>query len=175
VIARQFERYQTEAPTPASPTMRETVRYIFDEIQRRAWHSTDGLTDSDLNRDPGNGAMTIGMILHHQIRLVRFFLYNLDPEALEETPIPPEVGVEGDWHLAPILAYREELAERFRGVFAATADEALMEKRPDLRSPAGWEEWPVLMRILRPLTDLATHVGQVNYARRQLGKPVGRA
>jgi hypothetical protein len=169
-----YERYQKEAPAPAAATMRETIRYVFDEIQRRAWHSTEGLVDADLNHDPGHGAMTIGAILHHQLRLVRFYIYNLDPLALEDIPIPPEVGSEGDWHAAGFVAYREEVAERFRQVFAAATDGALMAKRPDLRGPEGWEEWPVAMRILRPLTDLATHVGQVNYARRRLGKPVGR-
>ncbi len=168
------ERYQREAPVPTAPTMRETIRYVFDEIQRRAWHSTDGLVDADLNHDPGNGAMTIGAILHHQLLLVRFYIYNLDPGVLEEMPIPPEVGSEGDWHIAGFIPYREKLAERFRRALAASTDEAWMAKRPDLRAPEGWEDWPVLMRVLRPLTDLATHVGQVNYARRQLGKPVGR-
>jgi hypothetical protein len=168
------ERYRDEAPAPGAATMRETIRYIFDEIQRRAWHSTDGLTDADLNHDPGFGAMSIGAILHHQLRLVRFYIYNLDPKALEDIPIPPEVGSEGNWHVAGFVGYREVVAERFRRTFAAATEDGLMAKRPDLRGPAGWEDWPVLMRILRPLTDLATHVGQINYARRRLGKPVAR-
>jgi len=39
--------------------------------------------------------------------------------------------------------------------------------------PDSWGEWSLLMRILRHLADLATHIGQINYARRQLGRPVG--
>ncbi len=168
-----YERYQSEAPAPAAATLRETVRFVFDEIQRRAWHSTDGLTDADLNHDPGHGAFTIGDILHHQLGLVRFYIYNLDATALEDLPIPPEVGSKGDWHLAGIIPYRERLAMKFRKVFADASDEYLMSKRPDLR-PEAWADFPVIMRLMRPLADLATHVGQVNYARRQLGKPVSR-
>jgi hypothetical protein len=97
-------------------------------------------------------------------------MYPIDPKAHEGLPIPPEIGKEGDWHLAAILPYRETLNERFRQVFAAASDETLMSRRPEL-FPEEWAEFPVLMRVLRPLTDIATHVGQVNYARRQLGKP----
>ena len=70
-----------------------------------------------------------------------------------------------------MLEYREQLNERFRKVLPGITTDQLMQKRPDM-PPTAWAEWPILMRILRPLTDLATHTGQVNYARRQLGKPV---
>ena len=39
--------------------------------------------------------------------------------------------------------------------------------------PDSWGAWPILMRILRPLAGLAAHTDQVNYARRQVGRPVG--
>jgi len=167
-------RYEREAPEPAATTMRETIRYLFDEIERRAYHSTKGLTDADLNADPGHGAMSIGAILHHQLRLVRFIVSHMDPAALEAYPFPPpELGTEGDWHVEGFLAYRETLNELFRRVFAEVTDERLMSK-PDIKILPAWVDFPILMRILRPLADLATHVGQVNYARRQMDKPVGR-
>lgn len=166
------EKYEREAPAPAAPTMREAIRYIFDEIERRSWQSVKGLTDADLNEDPGERAMSIGANLHHQLGLIRFLIYTMDPKGTEDLPLLSSIGEKGDWHLAPILAYRETLCARFHRVFTEITDDALMGRRPDL-FPTQWAEWPVLMRILRPLVDRATHVGQVNYARRQLGKPVG--
>ena len=65
------------------------------------------------------------------------------------------------------------LWDRLEEVFARMTPEGLMEKRPNLH-PESWADWPVFMRFLRPLIDYATHIGQVNYARRQLGKPVKR-
>jgi hypothetical protein len=165
-----YARYDGEAPAPTATTTLETIRYIFDEIQRRAWYSTKGLDDAQLNHDPGHGAMSIGALLHHQLQLVRFLIYPLDADAFAALPIPPEVGSEGKWRLQAILPFREKLNETFRRVFAAATDEALLAKRPDLFPPE-WAEFPVLMRLSRPLVDIATHVGQVNYARRQLGNP----
>jgi hypothetical protein len=167
-----LDRYEHEASTPAAPALHETIRYVFDETQRRAYHSTKGLTAEDLSHEPGHGAWSIGAILHHQLRLVRFITHTLEPGSVEDLPLP-DIGQDGRWNPAAIVAYREVLAERFREVFARVSDETLMGARPDV-PPPGWADWPVLMRILRPLTDLATHVGQVNYARRQLGKPVER-
>ncbi len=166
-----LQRYEREAPAPTAATLRETIRYLFDEIERRAYQSTKGLEDADLNADPGHGAMSIGALLQHQLALVRFLIHHLDPQAAAALPNPTGIGKEGDWHLAAIVPFRETLNERFRAIFAAATDETLMSKRPDL-FPKEWAEWPVLMRLLRPLADIATHVGQVNYARRQLGKPL---
>jgi hypothetical protein len=165
-------RYEGEAAAPTKPTLHETIRYVFDEIQRRAYHSTQGLDASHLNHDPGHGCMGIGQILYHQIRLVRFITHMLEPGSLAELP-EPDLGQEGDWNLDAILGYREALNENFRRVFARTTDETMMGLRSEV-PPEAWAQWPLLMRILRPLTDLATHVGQVNYARRQLDKPVAR-
>ena len=165
------ERYGQEAPTPSAANAHETIRYIFDETQRRAFASTKGLTETDLEHDPGHGAWPIGNILNHQLFLVWFMLDTLKPGSANDLP-RPNFSDRGDLDLAYILEMRETLAERFREVLKSVTPEVFMEKRPDL-PPEGWSDWPVLMRILRPLTDLATHTGQVNYARRQLGKPVG--
>ena len=166
------ERYVREAPAPAAPTLHETVRYLFDETQRRAYHSTLGLTDEDLNVDPGHGAFTIGQILQHQLFLVQFMTETLKRGSTQDVPLGSPHPQE-QISLDATIEQRELLAERFRSVFAEVAPDSLMQKCPEM-PPEGWAEWPVLMRILRPLTDLATHVGQVNYARRQLGKPLGR-
>jgi hypothetical protein len=165
------ERYAREAPAPAAPTLHETVRYLFDELQRRAYHSTLGLTDEDLNVDPGHGAWTIGRILQHQLFLVQFMTEKLRRGSTQDLP-QYSPHPQGPLLLDTILEQRETLGERFQSVFAEIAPESLMKKCPEM-PPDGWAEWPALMRILRPLTDLATHVGQVNYARRQLGKPLG--
>lgn len=166
------DRYRDEAPAPQAATLHETVRYQFDETQRRAFHSTDGLTDADLSVDPGNGAWSIGQILKHQLFLVRFITETLKPGSTDDIP-KENFGPDGAWDLAGMCGHREVLNERCREVFSATPPDALLEKRPDM-PPEQWADWPVLMRIQRPIVDIATHVGQVNYARRQLGKPVGR-
>jgi hypothetical protein len=75
--------------------------------------------------------------------------------------------------LEVIVAERERLWDLLESVFRRMTPEGLMEKRPNLH-PERWAEWPVFMRFMRPLIDYATHIGQVNYARRQLGKPVKR-
>jgi hypothetical protein len=167
-----MERYEKEAPAPAEPTLREGVRYLFDEIQRRAYNSTKGLTKEQVDHEPGEGSWGIGSILAHQLRLVAFMTNTLSPGAIAQA-VPAEAGEAGNWSMDVLLARREELNERFRQIWSAVGDDTLMGLRPGL-PPEAWAEWPVLMRLLRPLTDLATHVGQVNYIRRRLGNPVGK-
>ena len=164
-------RYGQEAPAPRDSDVKETIRYTFDEIQRRAYHSTQGLDDTDINCAPGKGAWSIGQILDHQLFLVRFMIKTLAPDAIGDIA-PYKPGPAGSHNLAEIAGEREALNERFRAVWQSTPETALMERRPGL-PPSTWADWPILMRLLRPLTDIATHVGQVNYVRRQLGKPVG--
>jgi hypothetical protein len=166
-----FEKqFPGEAPTPQAATLHDALRYQFNETARRSIHSTDGLTNADCNADPGHGAWSVGMILKHHTHLIRFMIDTLRKDGSADL-IRPDIGVEGDWNLANLCAWRETLNERWLEVFNATDADALMATRPDL-PPEPWAEWPVLMRMLRPLTDIATHVGQVNYARRQLGMPV---
>jgi hypothetical protein len=170
-----MDRYEREAEAPRAATLFEALRFQFDEIQRRAYHSTKGLTAEQVDHDPGQGSWGIGAILAHQIRLTTFIINTLRPGT--EEPMPPgtlgNLGSDGHYDLPAILVRREQLNETFRRVWAEMTESVLMEKRPDL-PPAAWAEWPVLMRILRPMTDLATHIGQVNYLRRRLGNPVGK-
>jgi uncharacterized damage-inducible protein DinB len=168
----EMSRYEGEASPPAGATLQEGVRFLFDEIQRRAYQSTKGLTADQVNHEMGAGSWSIGAILTHQLRLVIFITNTLKEGSLEKLP-PGALGEEGNWDVAAILEHRERLNEAFRRVWAETPLQVLMETRPEL-PPTAWAEWPVLMRVLRPLTDLSTHVGQVNYVRRQLGNPVGK-
>ena len=165
------ERYLPEAPAPTEASLHETLRYLFDETQRRMYVSTEGLSDGDLSVDPGHGAMSIGGIVNHQLRLVRFMTETLKPGSTEDLP-DADIGGPGAWWLDAIKKQRETLNQRFREVLASLPEPAFMEKR-DGMPPGQWAEWPVLMRLLRPMADLAHHAGQVSYARRQLGKPVG--
>ncbi len=153
-------KYVGEAPAPKEPSLHEALVYIYNEIERRSFHSTDGLTNDDLNHEPGHGAWSIGEILKHELGLVRFITETLEPGSTKDLS-KPEIGEKGNWFLDAIIQHREQVGERFREVFARATPEQLMEKRPDV-PPEDWADWPVLMRILRPLTDLATHTGQVN-------------
>ncbi len=170
-MTREISRYEIEAPAPAGITMHETIRYLFDEALRRVYHASKGLDDRLINEDLGHGAMTIGAILQHQLRLIRFITLTIEPGSLDDLP-SPDFGPEGSWHFEPMLEHREVLAERFRTVLARAPESAFLERRT--LPPEPWKEWPVLMRVLRPLTDFSTHTGQVNYIRRLLGKPVER-
>ena len=164
------ERYSADPPAPTAATLHETVRYLFDEMLRRAWQGTKGLADADLNADPGKGSMSVGQLLKHQSALIRMMTENMRPGATADIP-DADIGKLGDWKLEAILAQRERLAERFRETLARVPPETFMEKRPGMK-PEKWANWPMLARFGRLLTDLAHHTGQVAYARRQLGKPV---
>lgn len=164
-------QFQGEAETPAAPTFDEVIRYYINETERRAAESVAGLSNHELNTDPGHGAWSIGQLLNHQLQLLRLITENLKPGSTSDIP-KPNIGQEGEWDLDAILAHRAVLSRRLREVFDATPLDEFMKTRPGLR-PERWAEWPMLMRILRPLIDIATHVGQVNYARRQLDCPVG--
>lgn len=163
------ERY-TRLEMSDSATLHSTVDYLFEEIARRSFQSTRGLTAADLDADPGHGAMTIGALIKHEHLLLRMILENLRPGSSKEVA-RFEIGGPGGWNLDNMLAYREALNEKFREVWPSIAAETLLERRPATPPPA-WDQWPVLMRFMRPLIDMATHVGQINYARRQLGNPV---
>jgi len=80
-------------------------------------------------------------------------------------------GEEGNWKLEAMITHRKVLSARFFEVFDSLSPDEFMETRPGVYPP-GWGEWPLIMRMLRPLLDIATHIGQVNYARRQLDNPV---
>ncbi len=166
------ERYAGEAPTPSAADFDETFAYFFNEQRRRAYNSTDGLTDDDLSHLPGHGGWSIGQILAHQLHLLRFMAETLEPGSTSALPAT-EIGAEGDWNVGAIIEERERLWDHLAEVFARMTPEGFMEKRPGF-PPEHWADWPVFMRFLRPLIDYATHIGQVNYARRQLDKPVKR-
>jgi len=166
------KRYSGEAPTPTAANFDESFAYFFNEQRRRAYNSTDGLTDDDLNVEPGNGGWSIGQILAHQLYLLQLMAENLEPGSTSAL-FGSQIGEAGSWNLAAIVKEREQHWDLLTAVFSRTTPDGLMEKSPNLR-PESWVEWPVFMRFLRPLIDYATHIGQVNYARRQLGKPVKR-
>ena len=166
------ERYAGEAPYPTAADFEQAFVYMFNEQRRRAYNSTDGLTDSEINQDPGHGGWSIGEILAHQLNLLRFMAETMAPGSTAHLP-QSKIGVAGARNLDAIIAEREILWDHLETVFAKMAPDELLGKRPNL-NPAGWADWPVLMRFLRPLIDYATHIGQVNYARRQLGNPVKR-
>ena len=159
-----------EAQTPTGATFTETVHYYFRENERRSTQSTNGLTPENLNHDPGHGSWSIGMLLKHQLDVMGLMIENLKPGSTTDLG-KPEIGSEGQWNLDGILTHRAALSERFFEVFDAMDEDEFLEKRPGVYPPH-WEEWPVIMRMLRPLLDIATHVGQVNYARRQLDNPI---
>ena len=162
--------FPNEAPTPTAATFHEVVHYFFNENERRAAESVDGLRESDVNHDPGHGAWSIGMILKHQVQLIGLMTNNLKPGSVEHLEAP-DLGSEGAWNLENLLSYRKDLADRFIEVFDSLPEEEFMTTRPGVYPPH-WEEWPALMRMLRPLLDMSTHIGQVNYARRQRDNPI---
>lgn len=164
--------FPDQAPTPSAATFREVIIYYFNENERRAAESMDGLRTEDLIFEPGHGSWSIGMLLKHQLDLINLINNNLQPGSTEDITVP-DIGGAENWHLEAIRAYRADLSARFFEVFDRLEGEAFMETRPGVYPPH-WEEWPVLMRMLRPLLDIATHIGQVNYARRQLDNPIGQ-
>ncbi len=166
------ERYAGEAVAPSAGTLHEMLRYAWDDIARRWYHSTDGLTKEDFSHDPGAGAMSIGEIFRHQLMLQTLIIENIEPGASGSVE-HGDLGEPGAWYLDALFEYREGLNDCFREVWSRVTPERLMEKRPGL-PPEKWAEWPAAMRMMRPFVDLATHVGQINYARRQMGKPVAR-
>ena len=165
-----MKNFTNQAPTPLEASFTEVIHYFHNENERRAAESVAGLTDEQVNHDPGHGAWSIGALLKHQLDLLNLICNNLKPGSTEDLPTP-HIGQEGSWNLDAINAHRNDLAKRFMQVFDAMAPEEFMETRPDVYPPH-WEEWPALMRMLRPLLDISTHIGQVNYARRQCDNPV---
>lgn len=164
--------FPNEAPTPTNASFAEVIRYYFNENERRAAESMEGLCLADLNHDPGHGAWSIGMLLKHQLDLINLINNNLKPGSGQDSAVP-DIGREGSWDLEAITAYRSHLSKRFFEIFDGMQEDEFMATRPGVYPPH-WEEWPVLMRMLRPLLDIATHIGQVNYARRQLDNPIGK-
>ena len=166
-----MQRFPNEAPTPQAATLHEVIRYYVNENERRAEESVEGLTADQVNHDPGHGAWSIGQLLKHQYDLIGMVTEALRIGSTKNLEVL-DIGGEGDWNLDHLMAARRTLAECFFEVFNSMETEELMGLQPDANPPR-WAEWPILMRILRPILDIATHIGQVNYARRQLGNPVG--
>jgi hypothetical protein len=162
--------FPNEAQTPTAANFREAIYYFFHENERRATQSTKGLTQENVNHDPGHGSWSIGMLIKHQLDLIGLMTNNLTPGAIKNIQVP-EIGEEGNWNLQAMISHRETLAQCFLETFAALPEEKFMDTRPGVYPPH-WEEWPVIMRMLRPLLDISTHIGQVNYARRQQGNPI---
>ena len=166
------ELFPGQAPTPQAATFEETLNYFFNENEVRAAQSVAGLEDADLNADPGQEAWSIGELLQHQLHLIRMMCENMEPDSTSNLG-KLEIGEKGNWSLSAITDTRSVYAQRFHEVFERMTPEKFMATRPGVH-PKFWAEWPALMRVLRPLLDISTHIGQVNYARRQLGKPVGK-
>jgi len=167
-------KYAGEASAPTGHTARDLVRYAFCEEMRRLYHAARGLGDEDLNAAMPNGANSVGWILAHINGLIRFMAEPIAPGQMAAAGLDESRCVEqregGPWYCAgPLAETRERLAERFLAILDRTPDDRWLARVPEMPPPA-WADWPVLMRVGRPLVDLATHVGQVSYLRRVLGK-----
>ena len=174
--------YTREAASPQEVGTKAVISWLFRDAQRRAYWSTYGLTDEDINHDFGRGTRTIGAIVAHQIGLIRFMVAHLNPDAAAQmtadTLHPAEGLADPDtdplrFRLDSLVERRQTFGARFLEELNAFPEARWMEKPAIsfVELPA-WEKWPILQRVLRPLDDYATHVGQVYYARRLLGKPL---
>lgn len=168
--------YTREAASPQEAGTKAAISWLFRDAQRRGYWSTYGLTDEDINHDFGQGARTIGAIVEHQIGLIRFMVAHLNPDAAKQMRMDGLAAPETDprrFRLDSLVERRQAFGERFLEELTAFPQQRWLEKPTiSFAKLPEWEKWPILQRVLRPLDDYATHVGQVYYARRLLGKPL---
>ena len=164
------ERFGAASTPPGKTGAIDAMRFWFDEIERRAFRATRGLTDADVNADPGHGAMTIGQLLNHHNGLIRAAGETLKPGSMADLPAAEKPV---SWNLEDLCKRRDALDDRLRAVFDTVPPDTLMEKRPDMK-PDAWRDMPAFARVIRFLNDMAHHTGQVIYARRELGRPVDK-
>lgn len=170
------DQYTHEAVSPQEPGTKAVISWLFRDAQRRAYWSTYGLTDEDINHDFGQGARTIGAIVAHQIGLIRFMVAHLNPDAAKQMTMDGLANPETSprrFRLDALVERRQGFGERFLQELNAFPEQRWMEKPAiSFAKLPEWKKWPVLQRVLRPLDDYATHVGQVCYVRRLLGEPL---
>jgi hypothetical protein len=132
------------------------VLRLLDGLGFRFYWATYELDEDDYGFTPAEGGNSIGWMLSHIWGLLNWIYLNIRGE---QTKRPPSKIDERDHVLDLIRMIREEIT--------GMSDERLAEVRIE-----GLPFWHI---INGPISDALSHVGQINMARRLMGKPTPEA
>ena len=129
---------------------------LLDGLGFRFYWATYELDEDDYGFTPAEGGNSVGWMLSHIWGLLNWIYLNIRGEQTEQ---PPSKIGQRDHVLVLIRMIREEIS--------GMSDERLAEVRIE-----GLPFWHI---INGPISDALSHVGQINMARRLMGKPTPKA
>ncbi len=168
-----YAQTETKLPYDQIPEAPETytsgtvISRMIDGLGFRYYWATEGLTEKELNYQPGNQGRTAEQTMEHLLGLSRVILNSAKKLPNDRTK-PQKLD----------LSYaekREETLNNFKEaseIFKKSTD--LSEFSIIFKSKSGSNEFPFWNQINGPIEDAVWHAGQIVVLRRSAGNPISK-
>ncbi|MFS4467120.1 DinB family protein [Maribacter sp. 2210JD10-5] len=157
--------YYATIPEAASEITPGTIMSrMIDGLGFRYYWATEGLTETDLQYGPSEGARTMAQTLEHLYGLSKTIVNTAKKEPTDFTVEKVEMTFP-EKRAATLANFKE--ASRF---YAASED--LSEHKITFIRPKGTYEFPFWNQINGPIEDAVWHAGQIVLMRRASGNPI---
>ncbi len=155
--------YQKLPDPPKSINSAGILIRLIDSIGYRFHLATNGLTDNEINFRPVDGSMDMMELLNHMYRVLFWAYRAFNPDA----KINKEISTYSEYHqgiLNTCIAFSNYLEKM-------TGEEIEKVSVHLRRTDTTYSFWYL---INGPITDILTHIGQINSWRRIAGNPCPR-
>ncbi len=152
---------------PSHPVTRALLAILDNQADRTA-AALRGLREDLLTAAPGGQTRSIHEIGRHLLSLRRIPLKVLASPLIKQMPRDDRICSADD--LRGRLSSAAELLRRA----ILQHDSADWWRSPTRRREGVWGDQPTAVRLLRPLNDFTSHLGDIRTIRSILGNPVGR-
>ncbi|MFS4448432.1 DinB family protein [Maribacter sp. 2307UL18-2] len=156
--------YSIIPKAPTTYTAGSVVARMIDGLGFRYYWATDGLTETDLQYDPGNEGRSIRQTMTHLYGLSEMIVNSARKRPTDRTVELPELTSE-ELRKATLANLAEASA-----IFLKAEDlkeHPIIFKRGDRES-----EFPFWNNINGPIADAIWHAGQIVVLRRSAGNPI---
>ena len=152
---------------PESYTSGTVISRMIDGLGFRYYWATEGLTEKELNYEPGNEGRTAGETMDHLLGLSNVIVNSARKVANDRT-VPQE----------KLVSYKEKRKQTLNNFKEASE---IFRKATDLSeftivfmSEKGSSEFPFWNQINGPIEDAIWHAGQIVVLRRSAGNPIAK-
>jgi len=157
------KNYQTLPSPPDSVTAAHVLSRLIDSIGYRLHLATNGLTENEIQFRPIAGSMDMTELLKHMNGVLFFAYKSFNPDAIFNR------------EASTFEEYKQELfktCSAFSTFVLALDDQQVASVTAYLkRNDTTYSFWYL---INGPISDILTHIGQINSWRRIAGNPVPR-
>jgi len=159
--------YHQIPEAPETYTTGTVISRMIDGLGFRYYWATQGLTEKELNYEPGNKGRTAGQTMEHLLGLSRVIVNSAKKVDNDRTK-PQKLNLSYEEKRSETLRNFKEASDIFRKVTN------LSEHSIVFKNNKGSSEFPFWNNINGPLEDAIWHAGQIVVLRRSAGKPIAK-